>query len=236
MTTLLDEAVLDAQDAGAFQSCRPYPWINPAGVLREPAYEALHAALPPLDLFDERFGEARRHGQRPHDRYALEYRPQLAVHPLWHQFVAELQGPVYRRFLARMIGTARFALSYHWHYTPASRSVSPHCDAPRKLGSHIFYFNTARDWQPDWGGETVILDDEGRFDRRSAPAFEDFARAQTGQAMGNVSLLFTRRGNSWHGVREIRCPPGALRRVFIVVIERGGLAGTLRRWTRRRAA
>jgi len=36
--------------------------------------------------------------------------------------------------------------------------------------------------------------------------------------MGNYSLLFTRRGNSWHGVREISCPPGYYRKVFIVVI------------------
>ena len=36
--------------------------------------------------------------------------------------------------------------------------------------------------------------------------------------LGNYSLLFQRRGNSWHGVREIRCPQGRYRKIFIVVI------------------
>jgi hypothetical protein len=107
--------------------------------------------------------------------------------------------------------------------------VSPHCDAKRKLGSHIFYFNTEEDWDPAWGGGTVILDDAGRFDARSAPAFEDFVAFEPAQALGNHSLLFVRNGNSWHGVREIRSPQGALRKVFIVVIERASLAARLRR-------
>ena len=36
--------------------------------------------------------------------------------------------------------------------------------------------------------------------------------------LGNHSLLFQRQGNSWHGVREIRCPQGQYRKIFIVVI------------------
>ena len=234
-TPLLDPAALAAQDAAAFQNRRPYPWMNPPGLLTDAAYAALHGALPPLELFQGRFGETRKHGQAAHDRYALEYHPTLPVDALWHRLVAEFEGPVYRRFLTHMLGTGRYRLSYHWHYTPAACAVSPHCDAPRKIGSHIFYFNTADDWRPEWGGETVILDDGGRFSRRSAPAFEDFDRAHAGQAMGNVSLLFARRGNSWHGVRAIECPPGALRRVFIVVIEKAGLGVMLRRMTRHAA-
>ena len=37
--------------------------------------------------------------------------------------------------------------------------------------------------------------------------------------MDNRSLIFSRRCNSWHGVRAIECPEGALRKVFIVVFE-----------------
>ena len=36
--------------------------------------------------------------------------------------------------------------------------------------------------------------------------------------MGNRSFLFVRQEKSWHGVKEIRCPEGAYRKVFIVVI------------------
>jgi hypothetical protein len=66
----------------------------------------------------------------------------------------------------------------------------------------------------------VVLDDGGRFPTRSAPRFEDFDRAISSLAVGNRSFIFTRRGNSWHGVREIRCPDGHMRKVFIVVLNR----------------
>ena len=47
----------------------------------------------------------------------------------------------------------------------------------------------------------------------------DFDAAWAAETMDNRSLIFGRRGNSWHGVRAIECPEGALRKVFIVVFE-----------------
>jgi hypothetical protein len=178
--------------------------------------------LPPTELFDQRFGEQRKHGQQPHDRLALDYRPDLPLGAPWREFINELSGPTYRKFLERMFGRKALRLILHWHYTPNGCSVSPHCDARRKLGSHIFYFNTEQDWRPEWGGETLILDDGGSFAADSAPKFEDFTRIMSAKAMGNYSLLFMRRERSWHGVKEIHCPPESLRKVFIVVIEDWG--------------
>ena len=215
----LDPSTLSAFDAQAFRVRRPYPWCNLAGALREEAFEQLRADMPALELFKPVFGKARRHGQQSHDRYVLEYEPGLALPPAWQAFIDELEGPQYRAWLARALGTGGFELCYHWHYTPAGASVSPHCDAKRKLGSHIFYFNTADEWDPSWGGQTVILDDRGRFDRRSAPRFEDFDVAFDSESLGNRSLLFARQAKSWHGVREIHAPAGKYRKVFIVVIE-----------------
>lgn len=209
---------LEAMDAHAFQRQSPYPWVNPRGLLSEAGFRALRETLPDAARFERLFGQARRHGQQPHDRLALEYSPGMALSPPWQAFMKELQGPHYRQFIGRMLGSNSFDLHFHWHYTPQSCSVSPHCDAKWKLGSHIFYFNTEDDWRPEWGGQTVVLDDGGRFDCRSAPAFEDFDAEIESTAMGNYSFLFTRRGNSWHGVREISCPPGYYRKVFIVVI------------------
>ena len=177
------------------------------------------------------FGVERSHGQQAHDRYALEYRDDLDISPAWHAFVAELRGARYRQFLETLFGRGRFQLNFHWHYTPRGCSVSPHCDATRKLGSHIFYLNTPDDWRPEWGGETLILDDHGRLRPHSAPPFEAFDTAIAGQNLGNVSLLFKRQGNSWHGVRELRCPEGHYRKVFIVVIN-----DRLRAWVRRGVA
>src|SRR5262245_24731726 len=214
----LDAERLDAIDTRTFRSGRPYPWVNPAGLLRAESYERLLEALPPLSQFEPMFDVARKHGQQSHDRYALEYHPGLAVAPCWHEFICELRGRVYARFLRRMLDRRFFSLRFHWHYTPDGCSISPHCDAKTKFASHIFYFNTTADWDPAWGGQTVLLDDGGRFDSKSAPRFEDFDRIFTAETLGNRSLLFARNEQSWHGMREIHCPAHAMRRVFIVVI------------------
>ncbi len=79
-----------------------------------------------------------------------------------------------------------------------------------------------------WGGETLILDDGGRFHLNSAPNFEGFDRVLDSLALGNYSLPCARTGTSWHGVREIRSSQGALRKVFIVVITHLRLASQIR--------
>ena len=215
----LDHDRLDALDAAAFRDQRPYPWANPQGLLTDGGFRRLHGALPDVARFERVFGKRRTHGQASHDRYALEYHRRLELPECWRNFIAELEGDAYRRFVRRMFGRGLFHLRYHWHYTPNGCSVSPHCDALDKLGSHIFYFSTGDDWKSDWGGETVVLDDGGRFKRGTAPGFEEFDRAIGAETIGNRSFLFARRGNSWHGVREINCPAGSMRKVFIVVVE-----------------
>ncbi len=216
----LNTEALDRLDADAFRHQQPFPWINPCGLLTDEGFRALRESMPSVDRFESIFGKSREYGQQPHDRLSLSYWPKMNLSPAWHEFMEEIKGPVYHDFITRMLGTRDYELQCHWHYTPASCSVSPHCDSLAKYGSHIFYFNTEEDWRPEWGGQTVVLDDGGRFDFRSAPAFEDFDRAIDSTAMGNYSFLFVRNGNSWHGVREITCPEGHYRKVFIVVIRK----------------
>jgi hypothetical protein len=224
----LDFERLEAIDPAAYRAQEPYPWVNPEGLLTPAGFDALRGSLPDLSLFEQRFGVARKAGQQPHDRYTLEYRDGTPVPAPWRAFIEELRSERYRRGLIRLLGTRSLALNFHWHYTPRGCSVSPHCDSSRKLGSHIFYFNTEYDWRPEWGGETLVLDDRGRFPTRSAPRFEDFDRILPADAIGNRSFLFSRRGNSWHGVREIRCPEGLMRKVFIVVLNRNSPVDRLR--------
>ena len=215
----LDVDALNAIDAAAFLRVKPYPFINPAGLLTAEGHQRLIDNLPDIDVLQPNFGRKRSHGQVSHDRYNLEYSQALKTVPAtWHEFVAELHGPDYTRFMQRMYQRRKFHLNMHWHYTPAGCSVSPHCDAQQKLGSHIFYLNTADEWDPEWGGQTLILDDGGRFATSSAPAFEDFDRIIESECVGNHSTLFARRARSWHGVRELTCPEGKFRKVFIVVI------------------
>lgn len=219
----LDFDALESLDARAFRRTRPYPWLNPVGALTEPGFRALSDALPDLSLFRKTYDVPRKYGQAPHNRYALKYAPDLPVDPAWHDFVAELSGSRYRDFVARMIGSRSFALGFHWHLAARGSSVSPHCDSMSKLGSHLFYLNRSDEWDPAWGGETLVLDDGGRISRRSAPGFDDFDAQIAARCMDNASFLFARGRKSWHGVREITCPEGSFRKVFIVVFRRNRL-------------
>jgi hypothetical protein len=218
---------LEAIDPRAYQTRDPYPFVNPAGLLHDHAYHKLLENLPPLELFEKIFGKKRAHGQTAHDRYALEYEDGLRLPAPWQEFIDELRQGPYLDLICRLVGVPGLQLRFHWHWAARGNSVSPHCDAKRKLGSHIFYLNTADDWDPAWGGETLVLDHGGRFKRQSAPDFDDFEREIHADAVGNKSFLFTRRGDSWHGVREIECPEGYYRKVFIVVLNKPRLAQRL---------
>ncbi len=139
-----------AGQSADFQERRPYPWLGMQGVIREDGFRRLCAELPALSLFEQQFGHARGYGQQGHDRYALQYNPRLdaSLSPAWRDFIEELEGEDYSDFLRRMYGLSpheRFVLSMHWHFAPNGASVSPHTDARRKIGSHIFYFNTDAD-------------------------------------------------------------------------------------------
>jgi len=215
----LDFARLDAVDARAFQGQKPYPFVNPEKLLTEEGYARLLDTLPDVSMFDADFGRVRKFGQDCHDRYNLEYRDGLEISEPWQDFVRELQGERYRDFLARLYGTQRFRLRFHWHYAPDGCWVSPHCDSKRKLGSHIFYLNSSRDWDCAWGGETVVLDDGGRFTHSSSPRIEDFEGSIVASCLDNRSFIFQRTAHSWHYVRPVSCPEGALRKVLIVVVD-----------------
>lgn len=220
---------LEALDPIAYQTRAPYPYVNPEGLLQDEAYRKLVENLPPFELFETIYGKKRAHGQKPHDRFALEYEDGLALPSPWQEFVDELRDGPYRALLCRLVGTPDLEFRFHWHWATTGDSVSPHCDARRKLGSHIFYLNREEEWNPNWGGETLVLDDHGRLSRNSAPGFEDFDEVIHSRATGNRSLIFTRRGNSWHGVNEIVCPEGHFRKVFIVVLNKPRLRRRLTR-------
>ena len=139
----------------------------------------------------------------------------------WREFIAELFGKYYASFLRRMLALKprkHFELTMDWYYAWEGCSVSPHCDARRKWGTHIFYFDTEEDWHSSWGGHVLIMDDGGRYKRHSGPAFDDLEVAATIDPRGNGSLLFHPTDHSWHGVRPLGCPPGKLRKLFLVTV------------------
>ncbi len=214
----LNRACLDAVSENAFRNRYPYPWSSLENSLTPEGYELLRLTLPDVGGFQRQVGIRRGYGQAPHDRYLLHYRPGLDLALPWKEFLAELQGPVYQSFLRRVLGPRHFIPTFEWYYAWQGCAVSPHCDAVRKLATHIFYFNTEQDWHASWGGQILILDSERRFRAHSAPQFDDLKIAAALQPRGNGSLLFQRTPHSWHGVRPLQCPEGKLRRLFIVTI------------------
>jgi len=218
-TNYLNLELMESIDPAAFRAQRPYPWMNPQHFIRPEKFALLLDNLPDVADFRGSFYEGRKHGQASHDRYVLDYTRGMQLPEPWREFAEELCGATYRRFVCSLLDVGDIRFRLHWHYTPAGCEVSPHCDSRGKLGSQIFYLNSGRDWQPEWGGETVILDDEGRFPAASAPAFDEFSAEYPAATADNRSLIFARQGNSWHGVHAVTCPEGYYRKVFIVVFE-----------------
>jgi hypothetical protein len=73
------------------------------------------------------------------------------------------------------------------------------------------------------------MDDSGRYKAHSAPEFGNLGVAAELDPRGNGSLLFMRTEHSWHGVRPLKSPPEALRKLFIVTTNQP----TLQVWWRR---
>ena len=140
-----------------FQQQQPYPWLKIQKTLTDEGFRRLCENMPDLSLFHKEEGYKRAYGQAAHDRYGLHYTPDVRLPQPWAEFMAELQGAEYQSFLRRMLGTESFLLTFEWHYAWQGCSVSPHCDAARKIATHLFYFNQ-EDWDPAWGGQTLILD------------------------------------------------------------------------------
>lgn len=224
----LNGGILNSIDPKTFQAMKPYPFLEIEGLLTRDGHQALIRDLPDPATFSQVFGRRRRYGQRSHDRFVLQYHPLRVIPELWRDFIRELQGAPYRQFVSKLLERDDFILHFHWHYTPRGCSVSPHCDADWKLGSHIFYLNTESDWNRAWGGETIALGGKPGLDARSAPEFDEFPIQIASNPMGNRSLIFRREEESWHGVRPLECPLGALRRVFIVEFRKASFANHVR--------
>lgn len=230
----LDRLSQITAQSSEFLNRSPFPWMSLQGVIREDGFRRLVSDLPRPELFQPQFGLVRSYGQQSHDRYALQYSHRLdpELTPSWREFIGELHSEPYQSFVRQTFGLKpheRFVLSMHWHHAPNGASVSPHTDARRKFGSHIFYFNTPEDWDASWGGQTLVLDDAGRLSAHSAPKSGELREVGASEILGNRSFIFKRTEHSWHAVNPISCPPDRLRKVFIVVINRVNLQVLWRR-------
>jgi hypothetical protein len=223
MNTCLNPVPLTQLGPEQFLAQKPFPWITIPGFLDEKLFKDLCRTMPDVSQLTREFGKTRGYGQESHDRWSLQYRDGLPLSPAWQAFIDSLKSKEYERFIRRLFGLKpheQIVFTMHWHYAGTGCSVSPHVDASRKLGSHIFYFHTDEDWDNTWGGQTVVLDDGGTMPRHSAPAFNRFKEIASSTITNNHSFIFKRTEHSWHGVKPLTCPENRLRKVFIVVINR----------------
>jgi hypothetical protein len=228
---LLDYDVLSAVSVEEFARREPFPWIDIGELLTPEAHTALLADFPSHSLFARHDGMPRMHSQRPHNRLYLAYESspysgedglvlRSDLPDIWSAFIDELEDSRYRDFIAACLDQNDLRVRYAWHLGISGSEVSPHVDAEVKAGTHIFYFNSERDWDDAWGGATIVLRD--RSTPTMNPDFSDFATAEPVSTLGNRSFLFKNTPDAWHGVEPLQSPEGSFRRLFNVIFEYSG--------------
>ena len=92
-------------------------------MLTDSGFNDLLENMPPQEMFEQKFGDKRRAGQAPHDRYSLEYTRGMPVPKPWKEFIAELCSDAYRKEIERLLGANKAEFRFHWHYTPSGADV-----------------------------------------------------------------------------------------------------------------
>jgi Rps23 Pro-64 3,4-dihydroxylase Tpa1-like proline 4-hydroxylase len=230
--TFINPDWLASFDLNDFKSREPFPWHDFHQFLTPEGFATLSHDFPSLDCFEKHNGISRGDGQRPHDRYYLAYENSIyqtsastqgvikhqALAPSWQAFLQELETNLaYQRFLKTTLAVPDYKLRYAWHVGFTGSEVSPHVDTPEKIGTHILYFNTQQDWQPEWGGELLVL--SGKQTPKMNPEFTDFTSAVPVPIWDNHSFFFRNYEHSWHGVKPLTCPTGSYRRLFNIIVE-----------------
>ncbi|MGD1912916.1 MAG: hypothetical protein ACFB2X_19340 [Rivularia sp. (in: cyanobacteria)] len=229
----LNYELLESFVANSFTYNDRYPWFNFYQFLTAEGFQKLYDDFPSLELFEKHVDIQRNYTQRPHNRYYLAYEESIYtgnnksgkgtikhedLPETWQVFIEELKtNKDYENFMKSLFDVSEFVIRYAWHMGFNGSEVSPHLDGPEKIGTHIFYFNTTQDWNPDWGGSILAL--EGKSTDTMNPDFTEFTSATSAQILDNHSFLFKNTSEAWHGVKALTCPEGKYRRLFNVIYE-----------------
>jgi len=216
-----------------FLSKGPYPWVNINGFFSDDFFQKLALTYPEPTFFEPHEGIQRGYGQRPHNRYYLAYEESVykdfkiqretssgiikkeELSNPWQEFISYLESADYRKFIEDLFQHKKFTIRFSWHMQVESWDVCPHVDSPKKMGSHLFYFNRSSDWDDSWGGATAIL--SGKKSNSLNPNFEEFENIQEIPFLDNRSFIFMNKPDAWHGVKPLKCPQGRARKIFAVV-------------------
>ncbi len=228
-----DNKLLETIDIEEVTTGKSFPWVPIHGVLTQEGFEALHRDFPSQELFQYHENIIRGETQqRTHDRYYASYQvtpyPELVKETgkgllkpqnlgiSWQEFIEELTSSrAYYNFVSKLLGTNNFGINIAWHIGITGNDISPHLDTKYKLGTHLIYFNTSDDWNPEWGGEFLILDNLSK--NVNNPEITDFVNVTEIPIINNRSLIFKNTNNAWHGVKPLQCPEGKLRRLVNII-------------------
>ncbi len=227
--------VLSSFDSTTFKNRGPFPFHGFDQLLTEEAFDALYKTFPSVNFFEKHMGVNRYNGQRSHDRYYLAYESTVYTQisredasrgtighkelpPVWQDFIEEIRSNNdYKTMIYESLGTDKLVPRFAWHMGYTSTDVSPHIDAREKVGTHIFYFNRKPDWDVSWGGEILVLG--GCKKSAENPEISDFSEVIPVPIVDNSSFLFANRGEAWHSVAPLKCPPNHYRRLFNCIYE-----------------
>ena len=215
-----------------FVKNKKFPYIEIDETFSNDKFELLLDTLPKKELFTKNENIERNYGQGVHERlgYGGWNYKDLILNNSWKSFIDEIRSQKYKKFLHRLFGTKNLNIRFMWHYASKGQSVSPHYDSDRKLGSHIFYFNS-KNWDNNWGGQTLLcFDNNNEIPKKSAPRINDFDEIYMTKGLPNSSLLFRNSIDSWHSVEALNCPENYFRKVFIIVIEKETITEKFKRF------
>jgi|SRR5665213_1412144 len=80
----LDQGCIETLSHDTFRKQQPYPWVSIPTAVTQESFERLRNTLPQVELFNRKAGVKRGHGQAPHDRYILHYKPGMQYELEWN--------------------------------------------------------------------------------------------------------------------------------------------------------
>lgn len=243
---ILNERKLEeiVENKKEFYKTKPYPHINPQGLINEKYFKLLRDNDPYIESKSEFRGIRDNEREFIFDFKASERKQKLngVYFPdIWMEFLDELDSNIYKDFISNLLDVPqnKYYLLFSWSYRH-KHSHNIHPDSEKKLATHLFYFLDETNWDESYGGQTSIFKKRiipKKPDDKIIKNLEDFKdeRAFLGMSkkelyfyqfvknpiiMGNRSLLFKRSMKSFHGVfpYDTTLNGGAIRKVFFPVV------------------
>ena len=210
---------LENISAQAFRQQQPYPYAEIEGALTDEGFERLRQALPDVALFDRHVGLQRGYGQAGHDRYMLHYVPGLEVPEPWQEFIAELHGEAYQRFLRAMLGRRKFILSMGLALRLAGDAPSRRTAMPRARSQAIFSISIRKTTGSRSGAaKRSCWPASGACPPTPRLRLTSCAWRPRRRPSATAACSFSARRTPGMAVRPLRCPPEAMRKLFHLTI------------------